>query len=139
MDKALQHAPGIVAALVGIGITARAQRLELQPGGLPRHGHALQALPLVQQLMGKDACDLRMRQAQRLARIGLHEKGARHEDAPAIHGQRPARVAQAAQIKAHARQQRIQRGAEVRAHKGLFLRIERPAPEHHAQSPGPCR
>src|SRR2546427_7718197 len=63
MDKALQHAPGIVAALIGIRIAARAQCLELQPGGLPRDGHALQALPLVQQLMGKDACDLRMRQA----------------------------------------------------------------------------
>lgn len=132
VQKALQHLLRICTGLIVIGIAPQACRAQMQAQGLPGHGHALQALPLVQQFMGEDPCHQGMGKPQRLMRVLLFKKAARQIDPPTAQGQRAPGIAQTPHMQTHAGQQLIERSAKKPLHEFGLDRHQASPPEHHA-------
>ncbi len=132
VHKALQHLLRICTGLIVVGIAPQACRAQMQAQRLPRHCPALQALPLMQQLMGEDASHPRVGKPQRPMRVSLLKKAARQIDAPAPQGQRTPGIAQTPHMQTHAGQQLIQRSAEKPLHESGLDRHQASSPEHHA-------
>lgn len=132
VQKALQHLLRICTSLIVIGIAPQACRAQMQAERLPGHRPALQALPLMQQLMGEDASHHRVGKPQRLMRVPVLKKAARQIDAPAAQGQRAPGITQTPHMQTYAGQQFIQRSAEKPLRETGLDRHQASPPEHHA-------